>query len=645
MKLSKKCLQLFFIIFSIFSLQKVQAISFGQGDFKATVKGKMKEETFFGKNIKLLNDDNEMDKAWYAQHTFDLNLHTLYGTEQYGHEAIEFYFNFRNKARWGNPTNIASTTGTPIKLTDYVIKDHNHSLGKMFPFTREVWLKISLNAILGIESDEKHFLMFGAFPFQLGRGIALGDAFAVNPGLLGFYSDDTVDQYAFGGKLSGDLIADRLTYDIYAAVIENKSDSFSRTAQKIHLQHLSDCYTRDGRRYPFRGFGNINYVLAGRLNWIVFDTIDHGRLTFEPYIMYNHDPEQRVEFAFDADSKLGTAGFAAEWEESRFEGGFDTAFNFGRQRVLSLDRNTISAIRNSDGLMGLQYTHILDADPNDPNASPKKVLVTDANKAIVNAATRDVDLNGQSIGGGLYNALDRFREGYKNKYKGWMVVADAAYWFKKKVFKAAATIGMASGDESPNRNLNDPKDSEVDGDYQGFLGLQEIYSGKRVKSAFVLGARRLPRPLTAPEVDSRFAPVVSEFTNIVYGGVGFHWMPKDSKRKIEINPNVLIFGQQYATKAFDIQTGQTTDCYARRYLGVELNLFAQMLLLDNLKLFMVGAGFISGTHYDDILGKPLSAAQRAYLDRRDSTGYDLEPEPLLGNDNAFTFNVGLEYKF
>ena len=54
---------------------------------------------------------------------------------------------------------------------------------------------------------------------QLGRGISLGAAYALASGQpLGFYSDGAIHQYAFGFKLSGDIIADLLSYDIYGSV-------------------------------------------------------------------------------------------------------------------------------------------------------------------------------------------------------------------------------------------------------------------------------------------------------------------------------------------------------------------------------------------------------------------------------------------
>ncbi len=89
-----------------------------------------------------------------------------------------------------------------------------------------------------------------------------------------------------------------------------------------------------------RGFGKDNYLIAARLLWTAFDN-DYGTATVEPYIMYNDDPEQRVEFAADSNSKLMTAGLACEYINNAFECGFDTAFNRGHQFVKPWDRNQI----------------------------------------------------------------------------------------------------------------------------------------------------------------------------------------------------------------------------------------------------------------------------------------------------------------
>src|SRR3990172_12483829 len=225
---------LFILPLSLFFLLNLYGIIEGKyDDLKLTFDGKLKEEVSIARNIHLLNDDNDMYKIWYLQHTLDLNMNTSHGEQRYGHESVHAKVNIRNKARWGSPISVATTTKTGVKISDFVTSGHQHFVGKLILWIRELWIKVSLNAIFNIESDSKHYITLGAFPFELGRGIALGDAFAVNPGLLGFYTDDVVDQYAFGGKISGDFVVDHLTYDIYGSINSTKTDSFKNTTEKI----------------------------------------------------------------------------------------------------------------------------------------------------------------------------------------------------------------------------------------------------------------------------------------------------------------------------------------------------------------------------------------------------------------------------
>ncbi|MEX2438041.1 MAG: hypothetical protein WD449_02190, partial [Candidatus Babeliales bacterium] len=344
----------------------------------------------------------------------------------------------------------------------------------------------------------------------------------------------------------------------------------------------------------------------------------------------------------------------AEWQGGRFQGGFDYAHNFGRQQVVSLDRNSI-ALRVQDSAVFAQgYTHILDANP-DPKLknNPKEVLATKTNRGIVNLAPRQVDLNGKQLtvkgqDTPLWNSLDRFRQGYVNKYKGWMFVTDAGYWYCPGEFMVAGTVGIATGDENPNRNVDDLADAEVDDDYKGFIGLQEIYAGRLVESAFVLGARKLPRPLSVSNEtarSNRFADSVSQFTNLVYGGVGLHWKPVNSKRKLYIRPSVLFFGQEHATKKFDLATNRTINEPASKFLGTEINCFLNLEWLPDFRWFFVGAAFVPGQHYCDILGKPINRAQQLFLDLKDKVGFELEPIPLLGANTAWFINFGFQYNF
>src|SRR5690606_5058198 len=152
---------------------------------------------------------------------------------------------------------------------------------------------------------------------------------------FGFYADSAIDQYAFGARFSGELISKVLSYDFYTAILQNNSGSLNDTSRKILGQEYERLET------PERGFGKINFLMAGRFNWTVFDNDWLGRMTLEPYALYNNDPEQRIEFRGDATSKLGTLGLAGEFYGKRFEAGFDYAVNLGEQRVKGWDRNII----------------------------------------------------------------------------------------------------------------------------------------------------------------------------------------------------------------------------------------------------------------------------------------------------------------
>lgn len=618
--------------------------------------GSFKPELFYGKNINLLNDNNPADRVFYFRHTLDFKLGASYGREKYGHDIIYARFAPRNRAIWGNPKSYFQTTDATIKSLEVVYGHHRHFNPKLFFWIREAWIDLDCNEILDLHTLSQHSFRLGAFKFQLGRGIALGDAYAVGPEVLGFYTDSAVDQYAFGAKLSGDIFEDRLTYDLYSAILENKSSSLADTAERILGQEYG-C-----RKSPERGFGKINFVLAGRLNWTAVNIPNYCTVTFEPYWLFNDQPEQRVEFLGDASSILGTVGIASEYEGERFDFGFEYAINLGKQKVKGWDRNgTEKENRNSfETIVNSHVLYLNKNDNNDPlnNQNFPYVPSSDA-QALIESSPQNEQQNGKEIGTvtfdnkqiTLVNSEDRFRDPYTNKYEGWMFVTDAAWWNQNKDANIAVTFGFASGDNNPNEVTKD-------GVYSGFIGLQEIYSGKdkRVKSAFILGSSgKLKRPLAFPiarQTRGRFARTVSGFTNLLFTGGAIYWQPNKLEGKLIFHPNMIFYWQDMPTKAFDVNTNQETIYDASKFLGTEFSLFFDYYLKPPLRLYFVGSVFIPGTHFSDIRGKPISAIQaRAIadrlkrLDRPDVTGFLGERIPNLGDDTAISFNLGIEYKF
>lgn len=609
------------------------------GDFEYSFNGWFRPEVYYGKNISLLNSNILSDKTIFARHTFDAKFDCTYGAKTYGAGVSEFFLTVRNRSIWGNPGSIASTTDAEIKVLDAVGRKHKHAIPRHIFWMRELWLWVDLSHFFNLTLAHKHSLIFGAFPFMLGRGIALGDAYATGSELLGFYNDAIVDQFAFGAKLSGSLLKDILSYDLYTAILQNKSSNLGDTAEKI----LGQEYGR--LRNPGRGFGKINFLIAARMNWRVLNHEKWGKLFFEPYALYNHDPEQMVEFFADASSKLGTIGLACEYYSDRFEFGFDYALNLGYQAVKGWDRNQIKD-QNLNGYVTLANSHVVDQNGN-------KILFTHDSQfqKIIDSSYQNETENKQEIGTvinatestTLFNTKNRFRNPYKNKYDGWMFVADCGVWLYKKDLMWTLGVGVATGDDNPNKETRDTK-------YSGFIGLQEVYFGKRVRSAFLLGgAGKVKRPLSAPEdatqLSNPFAPTVSGFTNLVFAGTGLNWKPTNWKKSFSCNPNLLIYWQEKPTPKFDALANKQLPTKASTFLGVEANIFVDYYILKSLKVFFVSSIFFPGSHYRDIRGKPLNKEQSEYLDRLESTGVDVNRIPNIGDNIAFTLNTGLEFRF
>lgn len=603
------------------------------GDNELQFSTRIRVEGFFGKNIEFLNNNNETDQSVIpARHTLDLTLLYGYGREKYGYNIVTIKSVARSKYTWGVESILNSDRMT-VKLDANVFGDHSHTLNRQVLWFRELWIESTINEMFGFSLANTHTFTAGLFPFELGRGIALGAAYATDPDVLGFYSPNAVDQYAPGFKLSGSFDNhNRVRYDLYAEIMTNRSDTF----KNVNLEIRGQQYGRLCK--PWRGFGKINWLAAGRLQIDAYKTATHC-VRLEPYGLFLDQREQQVEFVGDADSKLGTIGFAVEALLGDLEWGIDCAANVGRQQVLGWDRNTISM--KADGPNGyvMEYnTEVVQ------QAGGSAAPYTKDNQKYINQSIRSQAQNGQAIGGGLQNSATRFRDPYTNKFSGYMAVADIM-WACAKNFKLALTAGMASGDEAPNKDLDNINDSSVDGNYRGFISLQEQYAGKRVNSAFLLsGSGRIPRVLSFPNpdnLDNTYPDRIAQFNNLLFVGTGM--FAKVSSWNL--NSNCICYWQEHATRVFDQVSGQSIARYASPWLGIEFNLFADICLDNSMKLFGVTSVFIPGTHYNDIQGRPLNKDQQKLLSATNDTGASVKQVPTLGSDPGFTLNIGMEYRF
>jgi len=134
---------------------------------------------------------------------------------------------------------VGKTNPSEVKIGDTVVGYHAHTLPLQLFWMREGWVSFDLSELLGLSFAGDHVFKIGSFPFSLGRGISLGDAYAVGPEALGFWTESAIDQFAYGALLSGDVVSDALTYDFYAAILQNKCGTFGDTAAKYLDKRLA----------------------------------------------------------------------------------------------------------------------------------------------------------------------------------------------------------------------------------------------------------------------------------------------------------------------------------------------------------------------------------------------------------------------
>lgn len=625
-------------------------ISIKKGDYELTLDGALKIENYFDDNSYMLNK-NIPDENEYFKETVDLNFDFSYGEEKYGFEAVEAYLAIRHKGIWGKTLSFADrdsgvSTPSEIKLDETMFGGHSHYTSRAVLWFREAWLKVALNPIFGSKSGNYlQQLQLGWFPFQLGRGIALGSGYGFNEQFLGIYSYGGEDKSAPGIDLFGEVVKDTLWYSLYYAKFEETGKSLSDELKPIK-------YNYQGRKNsPWRGVAKNNELVAAQLKWVALNDDKFGKLDIEPYVMCDFASDQWVEVYPDTNTTLGAYGLGVEHVYHDFEWGSEVAFNFGSERLKSIDRNASKIGRDDDGYLYENYSHIYS---DKTGTDPKKWV-----KARVNAASKKayaVDFgpgtgndNNKTIPGypAYTNADDRFRSAYKNEFKGWMAVMDAAYNLRKWNLKLALSWSYASGDVDPHR---DPKNKN----YNGFIGLHEGYYGKRVPSIFIMDQRFLMRPLALayPQTSTTIdAETDISFTNIQMYGAGLTWVPKYSEnRTVSINPNVIGFWATKSSHKIDYVVGAdnkkvaiVSPNMARDYMGTELNIWIKSEILKDLTLFGKLAAFFPGGYFQDIKGIPLD---NDYFNKLAIPADNYDPRDYrLGADTAYHMNIGLEFKF
>lgn len=611
-----------------------------RGDCVFSFGGKSVTEFRFAKNSAMLNK-HIPDELNHFRQTLDTGMHFAYGRMKFGHDAIELNAVARMKTMWGRPGDFTSTDeNDEFKIDNAAVGVHSHDSSSPLIWIKDAWIKATWNSIFDVKNSDKiHYAKLGMFSFDLGRGIALGSFYGVSKSFLSIFNLDT-DFYAPGILLSGEAVKNVLWYDIYYSKLEEKSASFGDVFNSVKEKIV-------GRRTtPWNGVAKDSDLVALRVKIKPFDSKSAGTLQLEPYFYYSEDSDQKLDLPADSKAILGAVGGAAEYQKSNFEFGGEAAFNYGHENIFHIDKNIVK-------IQMIKYP----SEPANVKESMREVFNkvlyatgADVNKPVPYSTAMSTTVAGNTnyTNGGVFsndsnykNANDRFRCPYKVKFDGWMAVVDGSYLIDSISLKLAAAYGFASGDKYPH-------DTETNKTYHGFVGLHELYCGKRVPSVFLLDARKVKRPLTLVEGGDGYAAEMqsdSAFTDLEHVGFGLTWNPKCLKKhNFELNPNLLFFWKDHVSKAYD-REAETLSCKdAGKYIGSEFNVLAQFAILKGLYLKGVFAVFFPGSYYKDIKGVPLERDLFNKLEEWDWESLD-SANYRLGSDTAFYCALALEYKF
>lgn len=576
--------------------------------------GKYTQELFGSSYTDSLNVDVTNDRQIYARSTADFFIDFSYGVGDLA--RIQFHDTFRFRHKWGGNSDV-STSSTSVKVADVTMSGSSTNLGKHILWTREAWVKVMLGE-LEVRDD---FVQVGLVPYSVGRGISLGSAYKAG-GFLGFSPGFSIDQYAPGVVARCDLYPKKLFLEGYFALLENKHTSYKSNNETIRSSEILENGASNKR-----GINSFVYLCAFRSKATPLDLGKNKQLTVEPYFVFQHAPDQKIEFDNDSASSLKSFGIAAELTWKRFKCGGEFGVNRGSQEVRPWDRNEIKVV-SDNGTLIQQYTKI-----HEGSLAGSLSTATTANIATVADSVKTIDKNGIEMytGAGLYNAVDRFRPRQKKIFEGWFAVVDASYEIAPKNLTFVWGAGWASGELDKHTNVNDLGEGGLMNQINsGFVPLQSVYSGTKLRHLVMINAG-IPRfakqkpwetPTNNVVASSHGKDTISGFSNLSFIGGNLEWdVLRFKKYKLRIAPNVVHYWSPESPLLVD-------GTKASPSLGTELTLEVSAKVFNKIKVYSYGGVFLPGKQYTQMKEAGATANSIA-----------------IGNSPAYIVNIGATFAF
>jgi hypothetical protein len=534
--------------------------------------------------------------AFYGKKCLDINyIQQLFNISLAGQveDYLLFKTVFRTRYIWGSNQEGFLIDEVNTNLVGSVLPAHTHNIDFNFFWLREGWVALDVSRFMCVEKS----IVFqaGRIPYEVGRGISFGQAYLLGKGFLGYDSTNIIDEFSTGFLLTTEIYADKKTEifgEIYATILTNRSVYLEEILEPIYKNRIFAC--GDSFNKDIRGFGHIGSAIIARL--LSQHNFNSFIINAEPYIIWDVIPELNLEFPAQGKSSLVTLGCMIEGTSSGLNFNLEWAINKGGLNLYGWDRNYLK-IKNRNGNLVEENNYVLE------NNLP--ALADFENEKIIESSPQGTEFNGKNISSDLLNSKRRFTDPRYIKFEGSMFVCDIAYWCRDQEFLIATTFGFASGGNDPIYDVSDNK-------YGGFIGIQELYTGLWVLSAFSPGgplARNIEQDFLLEE---NYENSLVLFSDLKFFGASVRFDFFD-KKLILLN-NVIGYWTFCQPKAFDKQSMRTVnDLSIDNYLGTEFVFGFIFSAIFNLDFYLVYALFFPGGRYiNENLG-PLNPLEKYYL--------------------------------
>jgi|GEM_PF-616165 len=653
----------FFLLFFASSLyssatSSVDFFHAKHGEVEALIKAIVTQEAYASARTTFLNDgsipfndsdyqtnyDAAMnDRSLLFRSTTDFLLSFIYGDVK--KPLVQFYNCLRFRYVFGGPGVVTTETPT-LQIEGATLPLNALSIPKHLLWTNEAWLHIALNKT---DDSRDLFLRSGLFPYDIGRGIALGSAYATS-GFLGATPEFSIDQYAPGVWLHAEIFPKKFDLNTYFALLINQSDSFGDNNALIRTQDISQATTG-----PTRGTNTQVWVFSLSSKWYPVNE-DNKRASIEPFLIQYHAPDQTLEFYADSNLYLRTFGVGVEHFTGDFEWGLEVAFNGGYQEIRAWDRNQNVIGLDPNGNLQIQYTEVNLENPGLGISIPAYPAIavplstggtfnvaTAVANSLQNFLANGAQLNPTAsflvIDGVNYDLLNseiRFRPEQRVFFDGFYCTADVGYQILKDRLKIYAGMGYASGelDNLEESITSFTEQGLLERRFHGFFPIQSVYSGGNRLNLFVLLNQGVPRfdqqnPVPTVPIKNYITPIqgtqntlqINAFTNLMYMGGAIEWNPDWlAAYKSGLKANVIYYRMPVTPNI----PGSTL--LASHSLGLEFNVRQTATIFNRVSLMNAFGVLFPGQLYTDMKGTSISGG-------------------ISGDSPTYAINIGISVAF